>query len=63
MNAVVEDLLRAFEELPDAEKRELASRIVQWEASAEHPPLTDKELVSGAEAVFLSLDRAEEPHG
>lgn len=63
MSAVVENLLRAFQDLPEADKHELASRILRWETSAEHPPLTDEELVLGAEAVFLALDRAEEMHG
>jgi hypothetical protein len=63
MSAVVDNLLRAFQDLPEAEKHELASRILRWEASADHLPMTDEELVSGAEAVFLALDRAEEPNG
>lgn len=63
MSAVVESLLRAFQDLPEADKHELASRILRWEVSAEHPPLADEELVLGAEAVFLALDRAEGVHG
>jgi len=45
------------------EKRELPCQILRWEASSDHLPLTDEELVSGAEAAFLSLDRAEESNG
>lgn len=63
MRAVVEDLLRAFEDLSEADKHELASRILRWETSVENPSLTDEELVSGAEAVFQALDRAEEARG
>ncbi len=63
MSAVVESLLRAFQDLPEADKHELASRILRWEASADHPPLTDEELLAGAEAIFLALDRAEESNG
>jgi hypothetical protein len=63
MSAVLENLLRAFQDLPEVEKHELASQILRWEASSDHLPLTDEELVSRAEAVFLALDRAEESNG
>ncbi len=59
MSAVLQDILRAFQDLPEAEKHELASAILRWEASADHLPLTDDELVRGADAVFLALDRDE----
>lgn len=62
MSAVLEDLLRAFRDLPEAEKHELASAILRWEVFADHPPLTDDELVAGADAIFLALDRDEGPH-
>lgn len=59
MSAVLQDLLRAFQDLPEAEKHELASAVLRWEASSVHPPLNDDELVAGAEAIFLALDRDE----
>ncbi|MCU0292426.1 MAG: hypothetical protein MUF10_10640 [Thermoanaerobaculaceae bacterium] len=59
MSAVLQELLRAFQGLPEAEKHQLASAILRWEASADHPPVNDDELVAGAEAIFLALDRDE----
>ena len=59
MGAVVKDLLRAFQELAEPDKHELASAILRWEASADHSALTDEELLVGADAVFLGLEKDE----
>lgn len=59
MTAIVQEILRSFDQLPDADKREVAAHILrrtlQWEVS----PLTDDDLVQTAEARFVELDQRE----
>ena len=62
MSATVQELLRSFETLPDPEKHELASAILRWSSQADHPLLTEDELVRTADAVFAALDERE-AHG
>jgi len=57
MSAVLESLLRAFQDLQKVEKRELPCQILRWEASSDHLPLTDEELVLGLKPPFsLSIE-------
>ncbi len=60
MSATVQQLLRSFEALPEPEKHELASEILRWSIQADHPALTDDELVRTADTVFVALDEREE---
>jgi len=59
MSPQVKKLLRSFEALPEVEKHELASAILRWSQEVEHPPMTEEELLSAANEVFLRLDREE----
>ena len=63
MSATVQELFRSFEALPESEKHELASAILRWSGQADHPPLTDDELVRAADALFVTLDEREERGG
>lgn len=56
-------LMETFEDLPAAEKREAAARILRRSIELDLVPLSDEELVESAESVFLELDRAEAEHG
>ena len=59
MTAAVADLLRSFEALSELDKHDLASAVLRWSLDADHPPLTDDELVQAAASVFVELDRQE----
>ncbi len=59
MSTSVEEILDSFDHLSEAEKRELASEIIRRTVEFDLPPLTHKELVLNAEALFLELDQRE----
>ncbi|MEW6214870.1 MAG: hypothetical protein AB1478_06660 [Nitrospirota bacterium] len=59
MATSVKDILHSFELLPEDEKKELASEIIRRTAKFDLPPLTDEELISCADELFLELDRRE----
>lgn len=59
MTQSVEHLLRTFDHLADAEKREAASEILRRVSGFTFQPVADDELVLTAEELFLSLDQRE----
>ncbi|MGG6285809.1 hypothetical protein ACQ4M3_29875 [Leptolyngbya sp. AN03gr2] len=59
MNNAAEQLLNAFEQLPDLEKQQVATEILRWTLIQEIPELSDEALILNAEALFLSLDEFE----
>jgi hypothetical protein len=59
MTQSVEHLLRTFDHLADAEKREAASEILRRVSGFTFQPVSDDELVLTAEELFLSLDQRE----
>lgn len=59
MVAQLQDILRSFELLPEAEKLELAAEIIRRSVNFDMPPVSDEQLVSAAEELFLELDRSE----
>jgi hypothetical protein len=59
MTASVEDILASFDHLPEEERRELAYQIIRRTIRLELPPLTDEDLVSQADAIFVELDSRE----
>lgn len=61
MKPAVEEVLRSFQELPDAEKHELAAEVLRWWRLAEHPELSEDELSSAAAGVFGLYDEEEHP--
>jgi hypothetical protein len=63
ISTTVEDLLRSFDLLPEAEKHKVAKEILLRSLDLRSAPLTDEELVLNAEQVFLDLDRRESEDG
>jgi len=59
MTTEVENFLRSFESLPEADQRELAQEIIRRSLRLHAPPLSEEQFVSIAEDVFLELDRTE----
>jgi hypothetical protein len=63
MTIAVQNILSNFDALPEADKRELASEILRRTVSWESEPLSDEQLTSMADELFLSLDRSEGKNG
>lgn len=59
MTPTVENLLVSFEQLSETEKHDLAVEVVRRTDIFGAPELSDKELASAAEDLFLALDREE----
>jgi hypothetical protein len=59
MTQSVEHLLRTFDHLADAEKREAASEILRRVRGFLFHPVSDDELVLTAEELFIALDDQE----
>jgi hypothetical protein len=59
MTKSVEQFLKSFEQLPDAEKRELASEIIKRSLELDLPELSDETLLFAADEIFLQLDKEE----
>ncbi len=62
MTESVQQLLKSFEQLPEAEKRELASEIIRRSLTLGLPELSDEALLLAADQIFLGLDREESVH-
>ena len=52
-------VLESFDELPEPEKREVASAILRRALRFDTPPLTDEDLVAQADELFRELDARE----
>ena len=63
ISTTVEELLKSFDLLPEVEKRKVAMEILRRSLELRSTPLTDEELASNAEQVFLELDRRESEDG
>jgi len=59
MSTSAQNLLESFDKLPDAEKQRVASEILRRTIEFDLPTLSDEELLSSAEELFLELDRRE----
>lgn len=59
MTKSVEQLLKSFDQLPEAEKRELASEIIKRSLELDLPELSDEALLAAADQTFLQLDKEE----
>ena len=59
MNTTSQNILQAFNQLPEVEKHELASEIVKQMTILDIPPLTDEALTEVADALFLEHDKTE----
>lgn len=59
MTKSVEELLKSFEQLPEVEKRELASEIIKRALTLDLPELTEESFLVAADQIFLQLDKEE----
>ena len=59
MTRSAQQIIDSFERLPESEKQKVAHEILRRSIHFEIPPLTDEELVSAAECLFLALDAKE----
>lgn len=59
MTAAAKTILESFDELPEREKREVASAILRRTLRFDLPPLTDDDLVAQADELFRELDASE----
>ena len=59
MNVAPQNILEAFNQLPEIEKHALASEIIKQMVMLDIPPLTDEALVEIADALFLEHDKTE----
>lgn len=59
MNSRSQQLLNAFEQLPEMEKQQVVAEILRRTITQDIPALSDEELIVNAEALFLSLDEFE----
>jgi hypothetical protein len=57
--SVAQELLITFDNLPDAERIEVALEILRRLLNFDFPSLTDEDLVLNAEELFLALDHQE----
>ena len=59
MNTASQNILEAFNQLPEIEKHALASEIIKQVAQLDFPPLTDEALTEIADALFVWHDEVE----
>ena len=57
MHATSENVLEAFNQLPEIEKHVIASEIIKQVAQLGIPPLTDEALTEIADALFVEHDK------
>jgi len=60
METNIRQVIQAFDELGKAEQHQVLVQLLRRSVSGRYPSLTDDQLVTFAEEVFLELDRAEE---
>ena len=63
MQATSENILEAFNQLPEIEKYAIASEIIKQVVLLDIPPLTDEALTEIADALFVEHDKTEWDHG
>jgi hypothetical protein len=59
MTASARELLEAIEKLPEAERLGLAAEILRRTSHRDLPPLSEEDLTTAAEELFLQLDARE----
>ncbi len=59
MSGSVKNILESFDELPEGEKREVASAILRRTLRFDAPPLTENDLLAQADELFRELDARE----
>ena len=56
MTRNVQELLEAFDHLPEDDNHEAAAQILRRVSNLDFDPVSDDQLVFAAEALFLELD-------
>ena len=59
MHATSQNILEAFNRLPEIEKHAIASEIIKQVALLNTPPLTDEAFTEIADALFVEHDKME----
>ena len=59
MHATSQNILEAFNQLPEIEKHTIASEIIKQVALLNIPPLTEEAFTEIADTLFLEHDRTE----
>lgn len=59
MHATSENILEAFNQLPEIEKHAIASEIIKQVVLLDIPPLTDEAFTEIADALFVEHDKLE----
>lgn len=59
MTAQGKHIIEEFQALPDTAKREVLAELLRTSRFIDYPPVSDDELVSAADEVFLQYDRRE----
>ena len=60
MTAQAKHIIEDFEALPDQEKREVLAELIRMARHIDDPVVSDDELLSAADEVFLEYDRREQ---
>lgn len=60
MTAEAKHVIDDFRSLPDTAKREVLAELVRISRDFDYPEMSDEELVSAANDVFLAYDKREE---
>jgi DNA-binding transcriptional ArsR family regulator len=60
MTADAKQLIDGFQALPDATKREVLAELVRISRHLDYPSMSDDELVSAADGIFVTYDRRED---
>ena len=60
MTAEAKHLIEDFEALPDLAKREVLSELVRISRQIDYPEMSEDELISSANDIFLAYDEREQ---
>lgn len=60
MTAEAKHIIEDFGSLPDPAKREVLAELIRLSRHLDYPALTDDEMLSAADGVFLAYDRQED---
>jgi hypothetical protein len=60
MTAEAKHIVEDFEALPDTAKREVLAELVRISGRIDYPSVSDDELISAANDIFLAYDERED---
>ena len=52
-------IIEEFDELGEAEQHDVLIQLLRWSVKSPYPSLTESELTSAADEIFLELDQNE----